>query len=566
MLASKRQELGLRPSETHLVSEDVKKDLHQQAFRRYLNHPCEIEARDTEHRISFTSEQRQRIQPYSTESIPVQHATPPALKQQQTLASLHLRVRQLFHGTFGPDRLNRHNQAASVAALYANGSYQKAHDYIVAHRVNPNTPIDLGEGQKISLAHYAISLDQTETINHFVKDGTFNPKSKHDGLSPIHLAKSSRMIALLAGADVDLDAKRPYNGIQSVTALHVASINNNTDVLSALIAKGANVHARDQFSNTPLHYAKDPSTAHQLIRAGADLRAINKFDRTPQIEETHPLRHQLRLVADLPETEISNALMLSSVANQHIPADQASRLIRASDLNQSPAPHAHRQTNSAILQRFETLSRQGAQIAMLRPVASLQAPKDVAQYQSSDAIVGAIASLNPRLSGLAEPSVPEVKLSAQQMHALSHHPGSYLVENPPVKSPALQAENQTAHQPLPDSPLPVTKVIEEHPIKPETITHPDFWTGAGGMTTLEQKEAGRADHGFAVNNNPNDNMPKPRLVTEMPVDLAAPLPSVPQDKKRGLRPPMRTPAVRRPAPSEPDLFGRPTPFGTEYDN
>ena len=55
----------------------------------------------------------------------------------------------------------------------------------------------------------------------------------------------------------------------------------NLELLQAMVRDGADVNARDEWENTPLHWAKDKAVAQILIQAGADVNARNKGGQTP---------------------------------------------------------------------------------------------------------------------------------------------------------------------------------------------------------------------------------------------------------------------------------------------
>ena len=55
----------------------------------------------------------------------------------------------------------------------------------------------------------------------------------------------------------------------------------NLELLQAMVRDGADVNARDEGENTPLHWAKDKAVAQVLIQAGADVNVRNKGGQTP---------------------------------------------------------------------------------------------------------------------------------------------------------------------------------------------------------------------------------------------------------------------------------------------
>ena len=86
--------------------------------------------------------------------------------------------------------------------------------------------------------------------------------------------------ALAAGADVG--ARDKYTN----TPLHIAAAyNSNPAAIEVLIAAGADPGARDEFYATPLHGAgrskSNPSVIEALIEADADVGAHDEFGMTP---------------------------------------------------------------------------------------------------------------------------------------------------------------------------------------------------------------------------------------------------------------------------------------------
>lgn len=84
---------------------------------------------------------------------------------------------------------------------------------------------------------------------------------------------------LAAGANVNA------RGGGRTTALHTAANFGTVEVVRILIAAGADVNARDNLGGTPLYNAcyrgEDPSTVQALLDAGADIDAQNNLGETP---------------------------------------------------------------------------------------------------------------------------------------------------------------------------------------------------------------------------------------------------------------------------------------------
>ena len=70
-----------------------------------------------------------------------------------------------------------------------------------------------------------------------------------------------------------------------LTALHVASMFNQTDVIKHLLHEGANMNIQDPFKkDTPLHFAarnNNTEAARILIENGADVNLVNSRNQTP---------------------------------------------------------------------------------------------------------------------------------------------------------------------------------------------------------------------------------------------------------------------------------------------
>ena len=68
------------------------------------------------------------------------------------------------------------------------------------------------------------------------------------------------------------------------TPLHDAASGNSVDAVAWLVAKGADLDARDEYGNTPLHAAAERGLEElydELVAQGADVTARNEDDETP---------------------------------------------------------------------------------------------------------------------------------------------------------------------------------------------------------------------------------------------------------------------------------------------
>ena len=69
------------------------------------------------------------------------------------------------------------------------------------------------------------------------------------------------------------------------TPLHKAVEEGNLESIRALIEAGADVHAKDEDGQTPLHQRGNAEAVRVLIAAGADVHAKDNEGRTPLNQE-----------------------------------------------------------------------------------------------------------------------------------------------------------------------------------------------------------------------------------------------------------------------------------------
>jgi ankyrin repeat protein len=84
------------------------------------------------------------------------------------------------------------------------------------------------------------------------------------------------------GANVNTKTDIYIDGAGDITPLHRAV--NNADLVKALMAKGANVNAKDSMGHTVLHWAildDNLKSASFLIKAGADTNVKDKDGKSP---------------------------------------------------------------------------------------------------------------------------------------------------------------------------------------------------------------------------------------------------------------------------------------------
>jgi ankyrin repeat protein len=89
-----------------------------------------------------------------------------------------------------------------------------------------------------------------------------------------------------AGTDIDLTFVPAGVDFGGASALHIAVLKHNSEMVQLLIGNGAdmNIQARDTFGGTPLEWTAFfgmPLMAELLIAAGADVNHPNYFGTTP---------------------------------------------------------------------------------------------------------------------------------------------------------------------------------------------------------------------------------------------------------------------------------------------
>ena len=111
-------------------------------------------------------------------------------------------------------------------------------------------------------------------------------RSSPDGFQPLGLAAyfgqtEAALYLIDHGADLNSHSQNP----QRVAPLHSAASSNSLAITSALIARGANVNARQQGGYTALHAAVQNGSVEMvrlLVRNGADCMARNDAGQTPK--------------------------------------------------------------------------------------------------------------------------------------------------------------------------------------------------------------------------------------------------------------------------------------------
>lgn len=146
---------------------------------------------------------------------------------------------------------------------------------IVPPREKDVTPSDYLKHRAVALPFAAQSGD-AGIVDLLLSNG-FDVSIKLDGKCALELAAKNGhtdVMALIMDAGISLTVYHLLN----------AAASGSVPAVSLLLDKGADVHAKSQLGNTPLHIAVDhhhPEVVHLLLRSGAETDATNRYGRTP---------------------------------------------------------------------------------------------------------------------------------------------------------------------------------------------------------------------------------------------------------------------------------------------
>ena len=128
--------------------------------------------------------------------------------------------------------------------------------------------------------HKAVEEGNIEAVKKFLAAGIdVNAKAFITGSTPLHIAATKEVVELLIAKGADVNAKDKYD----MTPLHPAAGRGHKEVVELLIAGGADVNARDEDGDTPLDWAdrRNQTATTALLRkhggkTGEELKAEGK--------------------------------------------------------------------------------------------------------------------------------------------------------------------------------------------------------------------------------------------------------------------------------------------------
>jgi ankyrin repeat protein len=127
---------------------------------------------------------------------------------------------------------------------------------------------------------------RTDSHNKNISELLRKNGAKHYSIYHAIICGSIEDVRLFLDSGVNIETKN-YDGAiceryySGDTPLHCAVGELQKEILELLIAKGADVNARDEDDLSPLHYASQKEISELLIAEGADVNAMDRHGKTP---------------------------------------------------------------------------------------------------------------------------------------------------------------------------------------------------------------------------------------------------------------------------------------------
>lgn len=137
-----------------------------------------------------------------------------------------------------------------------------------------------------SMIHLACKIGSIDLLNHLMLKGVdLKKRDQSKGANCLLYAAEADKIKVIERL---LDMKMSVNSVDNSgeTALHIASKNQNMEIIKFLLGKGANIQAKTTDKRTPLHYATASEkcsieVVEYLISKGAKMEVLDSNDEAP---------------------------------------------------------------------------------------------------------------------------------------------------------------------------------------------------------------------------------------------------------------------------------------------
>jgi ankyrin repeat protein len=164
----------------------------------------------------------------------------------------------------------------------------KGHKEIVELLIAKGAVVDAMDYRDWTPLHWAACNYDKEIVELLiVKGANVNTKTRNGrGITPLDMA-NDRNKEIQQGDRETADLLRKHDGKTAkelrtgMTLLHIAAQEGKMETIALLIAKGANVNAKDEDRWIPLHVARTKEVAKLLIAEGADVNAKDWDGVTP---------------------------------------------------------------------------------------------------------------------------------------------------------------------------------------------------------------------------------------------------------------------------------------------
>ena len=130
--------------------------------------------------------------------------------------------------------------------------------------------INIQDSKGLTLLHYAVDFENKEIAISLINNGANVNVKDNKGMTPLHLASSKNSLTGLLPTSCKTPPRRQIDRNQETK-----------DTIGLLIAKGADVNAKNNQGETPLHGVKRTDIAELLIPKGAQVNAKNNSGMTP---------------------------------------------------------------------------------------------------------------------------------------------------------------------------------------------------------------------------------------------------------------------------------------------